>query len=63
MKLVFKTKDEELEYYRAQKKTQMERAERLRIKNTLFVQKAKAAGLTVTEAEVDEYLKNMNKKG
>lgn len=54
-----KTEKEMIESYKKQK----DRERRMWVKNSLYVKKAKLAGLTVTEKEVDEYIKeNLNKK-
>ena len=45
-----------------QKVKAAERAERLRIKNTILVQKATAAKLTVSDEEIAAYIKNMKHK-
>ena len=45
-----------LEQYQALEKKSRERAERIRIKNSLYVLKAKLAKIEVSEKEIDDYI-------
>jgi len=40
-------------------KKSAERAKRERVRNTIMLQKAKAAKISVTDVEIDEYMKTM----
>lgn len=51
----------ELAKLRANEMKAKQRSERLRVKNTLMVQKAVAAKITVSDEEIDAYIKNMKK--
>lgn len=52
----------EFEAFKKQKEASAARAEKLRVKNTLLLKKAKEAGLQVSDAEVDAYIAAMPKK-
>lgn len=52
----------EFEAFKKQKEVAAARAEKLRVKNTLILKKAKETGITVSDEEVDAYIKSMVKK-
>lgn len=50
------TQEEKLAEYEKMKERQAKQYKRQAAKAHLYIEKAKAAGITVTDAEIDEYL-------
>ncbi len=57
----FQSQEEELVYLREQQSKVTDRYRRQWIKNQLFVKKAKSAGITVTNEEIDQYINEQYK--
>lgn len=56
------SKDEDYERLKKLEKNAQERGERLRAKDRIYIQKAKAANISVSEKEIDDYLISSKKK-